>query len=321
MTRKSIIRFSCAFLLGLGAIAPLSAQETRSLPFLEVASDARSAAMGGSTMGEARTAYLYTNPTSFLITEKPIYGSYSFGAYTTKELSGIQFHALSGGYRLGTRHAFLVGGRYYKGLHTAKEDEYGERKVLKPMDYSIDVAYAYSFNEHWSGYVMASFIQSYVGKVAFTGGGSAGLYYRNSLNLQNTPTRYTVGLSVDNIGGKVQYGKKGYEGNMPGSIALGGDIFATAFENVEVGLSMTHRMFFEESNGSRYMGAVGLEAGFSKKCFIRTGMQIMKDNNALTLGAGYLWNTWKPIMFDLTYRKGLNNSGFDSLWAGISIGI
>ncbi len=319
MTIKSIIsKPYCVFLLALGAVTSLKAQEGRSLPFLEVSSDIRSAAMGGSTMGEARSAYLYTNPTSFLTSKKHIYGSYSFGKYTAGELSRIQYHTISGGYRLGTRHAFLLGSRYYKGLPTLKEDEYGERKELKPMDYSIDLGYAYAFNENWSAYVIGSFIQSYVGKVAFTGGGSVGLYYRNAPTVGNTPIRYSVGLSADNIGGKVQYGKNGYKGKMPGSVALGGDIFAMLTEKVEIGLSMTHRLFFTPNNDSRYTGAIGLEADYMKKCFLRTGVQMMNENNAVTFGAGYRWNL---ITLDAAYRKGLKNNGFDSFWVGVSVHI
>lgn len=308
--------FCASLLVGLGATLSLNAQESRSLPFLEVSSDARSAAMGGSTMGEARSAYLYTNPTSLLTAEGRIYGSYSFGKYTSSELSEIQYHTVSAGYRLGSRHAFLLGSRYYKGLPTHKEDEYGERKQLKPMDYSVDIAYAYAFSDHLSAYVVGTFIQSYVGKVAFTGGGSVGLYYRNAPVSVETPLRYTIGLSADNIGGKVQYGKKGYEGKMPGSVAVGGDLMTRLTDQIGVGISMTHRLFFTPNNASRYTGGIGLEADYMQKGFVRAGMQLMHESNVATFGAGCRLGA---ITLDGTYRKGMKDSGVDSFWVGLSV--
>ena len=107
-------------LLGLSSL-PLAAQkvkQVRTLPLLELSTDARSAALGGSHYGETSSSLLYTNPTSLLYSPSQFRGSASarlMGKFEGAEGS-LQLYQATAGLRLGERHGLFAGLRYLGGL-------------------------------------------------------------------------------------------------------------------------------------------------------------------------------------------------------------
>ncbi len=291
--------------------------QSRALPFLEVNPDVRTSAMGGSSVGEAKSMYQYTNPTSVLLAENKFEVGVSARKYTLSELSSLAHYNVSASYRLGQRHGFMLGYRFYRGLTTSKEDEQGARKAIKPMDYSIDLSYAYRFDEHWSAYLTGHFVQSYIGKVAYTGGASLGLYYRGVEELLGTTQRFALGLVADNVGGKVQYGKAGYRSKMPASIALGGSTTMALSGSLELTLGMTHRYFVEASDTKHYLLALGGEAVWRDSLSLRLGTSLGQGNDTFTFGAGY---RFKAFSIDAAYLLHPNSS-YNALTLGVSFGL
>lgn len=286
MQAKALLLLALALSTGTIAVA-----QSRALPFLEISPDVRTSAMGGSSIGEARTMYQYTNPTSALLSSTKLDVALSTRKYTLPELSSLAHLNATASYRLGSRHAFMLGYRYYRGLATTKEDEQGARKAIKPMDYAVDLSYAYRFDEHWSAYLTGHFIQSYVGKVAYTAGASWGLYYRNSGELLGTTQRFALGLTGDNIGAKVQYGKAGHTSSMPASIALGGSTSMELNPSWALSLGMTHRYFAKANDSKHYLLSLGAEAVWRDALSLRLGTSLGQGNDAFTFGAGYRFNS------------------------------
>ena len=105
-----------AFILLLGALcatSSLNAQKikaTRTLPILEYAQSARTAALGGNHYAESDVSQLYTNPTSFLYGETVF--SIGGGIRTLGKLDGLEgsnnLYNASLGVAIG-QHAFFGG--------------------------------------------------------------------------------------------------------------------------------------------------------------------------------------------------------------------
>lgn len=283
-TNKQIIILILA-LIGLPIV--LRAQEGRTLPFLEVNSDIRTAGMGDANLGKTDGMYIYNNPAAFLMQSKKLYTSYSFMLYPKVNDFNQRIHAISAGYKFNPNHALLAGYRYHRALETMREDISGERKPLKPFDYSIDMAYAFRLSDNFTGFIGGNFILSYIGKVAVTGGGSLGASYNGAFDFSGNPSNYTLTLALENLGGKVQYGKNGVKSSLPTSIGLGGDMSLQLQENHALNVALLTRYFFLPKDAAEFTAGLGLEYELYKKFGIRAGYHYGKNNGYFTCGLGY----------------------------------
>lgn len=267
----------------------LSGQSSRPLPFLEVNPDVRTAAMGDAAMGGTRSMFLYTNPTAFFQNDGKFYTSYAFGLYPEIAGSRQTYHAISAGYKIFNRHALFAGFRYFSGLKVPRVGEDGiERKPVQPRDWAIDFAYAFNFSPHFSAYAGGAFIQSYNSKTAYTGSLTTGVYYHNSLqSFNNEKGSYSVGISLNNLGGKVKYGKNGTESDLPASVAAGGSVSLPVDESHKLNAALTMRYFILPSDAKAFTGGMGLEYEMFDIATLRTGYHWGNDNNYLTVGAGF----------------------------------
>lgn len=270
----------------LGTCLVMQAQESRSLPFLEINPDIRTAGMGDAYLGKSSGSYLYNNPTSIFDSEDKLYASYSFGLFPSINEQRQMYHATSAGYKFAKRHAIMVGFRYLGGLSIPRMDEYGEKKAIHPMDWSIDFGYAFRINNHLSTYVAGNFIQSYIGKVAYTGGASLGLFYSNEFALGLEDAQYTIGLDARDLGGQLKYGSTGVKSYIPTSIGLGGSVTLPLNENHVLVPAINARYFAMPTNASTIALGAGLEYQLYKLAFLRTGYHVEKNNNYFTLGLG-----------------------------------
>lgn len=277
----------------------LYSQSSRSLPFLELNADTRTAGMGDANMGATKSMYLYTNPTAFFLNEDKIYTSYTFGMLPKVNDSRQLYHAVSAGYKFLNRHVAMVGFRYFSGLEVPRIDENGvPGKPIHPMDWAIDFAYAFQFNPNLSAFIGGNFIQSYNYKTAYTGGVSTGIYYNNSFALSNQEANYMVGLSIHDLGGKVKYGKKGTETNMPASVGVGGSLSLHLAENHKLNAGLTTRTFFLPSDAKAFTGGLGVEYELFDVAALRTGYHWGNDNGYFTVGLG---GSIKFVRVDLAY--------------------
>ncbi|WP_161781433.1 PorV/PorQ family protein [Porphyromonas macacae] len=270
------------------SISVLSAQESRSLPFLEINADTRTAGMGDAVMGDTESMFLYTNPTAFLQQQANFYASYTFGLYPKVNDDAMKYHAFSGGYKIMDNYALLVGFRFFDGLNIP---QVGEDMIpmqdIKPMDWSIDLSYAIRISSHLSAYAGGALIQSYNGYTGYTGSATAGIYYRNILIVSGNTGSYSVGFSLNDFGGKIKYGKNGSKNSLPSSLGLGGSVTLPFSKAHKVNAVLATRYFMLPSDAKAFTGGVGVEYEWLERVSVRTGYHWGNDNGYLTLGLGY----------------------------------
>ncbi len=286
-----------------------------SLAFLELNPDARNGAMGDVTMGESTGMYIYTNPTSFLQDSlSRVYGSYTLGIFPKVGGERLMYHAVSAGYKRGNQ-ALLVGFRYLGGAKIPRVSLAGTRgKDINPFDYSVDLTYARTLTDHWSAYATGTFIQSYIGKTTFTGSFSGGVYYRNAFDLDKRKVRYTVGLSIADLGAPAKYGKNKYD--QPASIGLGSSFATDLSVKHSLNLAWTTRYFVLPSEGTKFVGGLGAEYQYMKKLNLRAGYHIENNNSYATIGAGF---SVQKFNFDVAYRLSTVEENSKSLLLGCSM--
>ncbi len=278
--------------------------QSGALSFLRLNTDARNAGLGNVGMGEATGMYLYTNPTSFLTnSKKTIYTSYTLGIPPKIQDKQILFHAASAGYKRG-KHALLIGFRYLGGAEIAKMNSTGtKRRIIRPYDFSVDMSYTRDLGNNLSAYVTGNFIQSYIGKTAYTGSGSAGVYYRNTFTLANKNIAYNAGIGVYDLGGDVIYGKKSYR--QPTSVGIGGSFHTQDYPNHNIGLYWGWRYFVLPLETLEFTGNLGVEYEIYKTFAIRAGYHMEENNNRPTIGLG-VKQKWFALNFAWQAEKNYN---------------
>lgn len=307
MVIKSGIRTLVGVLLYLGAVLPSSAQSSRSLPFLETNPDTRGAGMGHAVFGDSRSNFIYTSPTAiFDNCDSRFNAGYTFLLYPKVNDSRSRFHSVTAGFKIAPSHAIMAGFRYFGGPGMIKEDEIGTRKTINPMDYSLDLAYAYKINRAWSAYLTGTFIQSYIGKMAVTGGGSLGVSYRHTFLMNESEVPMALDCSFTNFGAKVQYAKDGQKSYMPLAVNFGGSAGLSLSQSSDINVTAFLRYFMLPEASRQLVGGLGAEYEFNKSFTIRIGGYFEKDNVYPTLGAGYRYDFFG---IDLAYQIASNDLG------------
>ncbi len=272
-----------------------------SLPFLRLNADARTAAMGNATMGESTGMYIYTNPTSFLLQDSThnFYASYTCGILP-KAGETPMMHAASVGYKRGNQ-ALLIGFRSLSGVEVAKVTEFGTNGTVKPFDYALDLTYTRTINENFAAYVTGTFIQSYIGKTAFAGSASAGVYYRNEIN----DIDYTIGFGFYDLGSLVKYGKSEYD--QPTSLGLGGSFIFNERFNV----AWTARYFVLPAEAKDFVGGLGAEYKVIDALSVRAGYHLEDKASYMTAGLGYTMKRFNlNAAYQIAQEEGVDNSIF-----------
>ena len=302
-----------AFILLLGALcatSSLDAQKikaTRTLPLLEYAQSARTAALGGNHYAESDVSQLYTNPTSLLYGETVF--SIGGGIRTLGKLDGLEgsnnLYNASLGVAIG-QHAFFGGFRYLGGLKYIPIDnnERAKTKLHTLRDCTIDLGYALRLGL-FSGYAKGSYVYTEQGSAATTMVFGVG--------------DFTLGAKVDNLGPKYKQSSKSRAVYAPAYAGIGGE--------VRYGIQGEHRFslgsgvdyFFAPANAASATIHLGGEYLYHQLVAFRAGYQY--DTNGvkgLSAGLGF---RFKGGALDASYLAPTSTVGKSSLWitAGLNI--
>lgn len=316
-----------AFILLLGALSATSSLDaqrikaTRTLPLLEYAQSARTAALGGNHYAESDVSQLYTNPTSLLYGETVF--SIGGGIRTLGRIEGLEgsnnLYNASLGVAIG-QHAFFGGFRYLGGLKYTPIDnnERAKMKLHTLRDCTVDLGYALRLGL-FSGYAKGSYVYTEQGSAATTMVFGAGVFYRSSDDPASTGLDFTLGAKVDNLGPKYKQSSKSRAVYVPAYAGIGGE--------VRYGIQGEHRFslgsgvdyFFAPANAASATIHLGGEYLYHQLVALRAGYQY-DTNGVKGLSAG-LGVRFKGVALDASYLAPTSTVGKSSLWvtAGFNI--
>lgn len=311
MNRKYIILLAAVL---LSASAYKVSAQSRALPILEVSPDARNAAMGGNQYGNSESLLTYSNPTAILYNEEKWNYSTAFHFYPKDdEVGRLKYIGASLSSRFGI-HGLNIGYRSLGGYKIPIDDD----KTVKPVDYTIDLAYSIRLFDHFSASVGASFISSKVFKTANTVAFNASAYYRNNVNLL-AGADYVVGVNVANLGPNLKYGH-GYKATqLPAMFGGGGEFGVNVNESNRVSMSLAAQYYCYPEDSKLFTGNVGAEYAFKQTVFLRAGYNYAEhDYSRATFGIG---GKYRGARIDLAYLKGLGGNDVNVLATTISVAL
>jgi hypothetical protein len=236
--KKKAIAFAMLLIVVSGAVN-LYSQETDTrviqtvVPFLTIAPDSRSGAMGDA--GVATTPDVYSNhwnPAKFAFIDGTGGVGISYSPWLRNLVPDINIAYLSGYYRIDKKQVVSSSLLYSSLGDVPFTDEYGNlERTFKPNELAFDAGYSRLFSEYFSGGIAFRFIYSNLTGGTYSGGTATkpgtsfaadiSGYYRRDVTLFSKDAQVGIGLNFSNIGSKMSYSSGQTSDFIPMNMRLG----------------------------------------------------------------------------------------------------
>jgi hypothetical protein len=202
------------------------------VPFLLIAPDARSGAMGDAGVASSPDANsMHWNAAKFAFVEEDMGFSMNYTPWLRALVPDINLSYLSGFKRLDEIQTLGFSLVYFSMGEIYFTDEVGNQLFpVKPNEFAVDVAYVRKLGDNISGAVTARYIYSNLTQGQFAGGietkpgmalaADVSMYYQKEINWR-TPATFAFGANISNIGNKISYTEEINADFIPINLRLG----------------------------------------------------------------------------------------------------
>ncbi len=252
------------FLIVLTGIQIVRAQDTPTrvivtgVPFLLVAADARSAAMGDQGVATSADAFSQQyNPAKFAFATDEQGVSVSYTPYLTSLVNDMSLGQLTYYNRINERSAFAGTLRYF-GLGNIELRQTGDPdevpRTVNPNELAFDGSYSLKLSDRFSMAVGGRYISSNLKIPDVNGDASpartfafdiAGFYQSEEIAYTDFNGRWRAGVNFQNMGPKISYDNSKLDSNfLPANMRLGGgfDFIFDQYNKIAVNLEFTKLM-------------------------------------------------------------------------------
>jgi len=304
------------------------------VPSLSIAPDARGGGMGDVGAATSPDVYSqYWNPAKYAFAESDAAFALSYTPWLRKLVSDINLAYLSGYYKIGNDNgdgkiqAISASLRYFSLGQVDLSDIQGNPiGLVKPSEWSLDVAYSRKLSEKWSAAVALRFIYSdltggmdpdYTAGIAFAADVAA--YYKAPIDVSTGESNFSFGANISNIGTKISYDHGNTSNFIPTDLRLGlsyeypfdqynaitltadvNKLLVPARDSINEdpktysqisSISGIFKSFGDPNFAKRLQASVGLEYNYNKQFFVRAGYFYESPYNGnrryFTVGAGF----------------------------------
>ncbi len=190
---------------------------TTAVPFLMIAPDARSGALGDAGVSTSPDANsMHWNPAKFAFIEKDMGLAINYTPWLRTLVNDINLSYLSGFKRIDELQTVAASLMFFSLGDIQFTDEAGvSQGTYRPSEFALDVAYARKLGEHISGGIAMRYVHSNltqgqdVGSMETRPGralaADVSAYYQKELDWRRTPATFSAGINISNIGNKISY--------------------------------------------------------------------------------------------------------------------
>ncbi len=269
---------------------------TTAVPFLLIAPDARSGAMGEAGVAtEPDANSMHWNPAKYAFIEKDFGFNVSYSPWLRKLVNDINLAYLTGYARIDDRSTVAASLLFFSLGDITFTDEAGETKgTYRPNEFTLDGTYSRKFSEYISGAVAARFIYSNLTLGQYVGGSETragtsiaadvAIYYQKDVDLGNVDGRASWGINISNIGQKISYSNTSIKKDfIPTNLRFGGALLInlddynslTTTLDINKLLVPTPPIYLRDSSGVPVTDAQGnyvIEKGLNPNISVVQGM-------------------------------------------------
>lgn len=206
---------------------------TTGVPFLTIAPDSRSGAMGDAGVALSPDANSqHWNPAKYAFAESEMGVALSYTPWLRALVSDINLAYLVGYKRLDDQETVSASLRYFTLGDIQFMSEYGDQLgQQKPNEFAIDMGYTRLLSDNFSGAVAIRYIRSDLtggqmvnGTVTHAGNTYAAdvaFYYQNQIRTNRKNSTIAAGINISNIGAKISYTEGETKDFIPTNMKLG----------------------------------------------------------------------------------------------------
>ncbi len=188
------------------------------VPFLTVAPDSRSGAMGDAGIAIRPDVYsMHWNPAKYAFIDDDFGAAFSYTPWLRNLIDDINLAYLSGYKRIDNYQVLAASLTYFSLGEIIFTNMAGEPDGQhNPNEFAIDAAYSRLFSDNFSGglafrYIRSdltggAYVQGMASKAAWAFAADVSAYYRNDITVSDLPGELAFGLNISNIGNKITYG-------------------------------------------------------------------------------------------------------------------
>ena len=202
-------------------------------PFLLIAPDARSGAMGDAGVAISSDANsMHWNPAKLAFVEKPTGFAVSYTPWLRNLVPDIDLGYLSVYHRLDDRNTIGGSLRYFSyGPIQLTDNNQQDIGIYSPNEFAIDGTFARQFGENFSLGTAIRYIRSSLSNGQFNGqeirpasalAADVSAYLRKGTMFLGTDAELAFGVNISNIGTKVNYSDAAEKSFLPTNLKLGG---------------------------------------------------------------------------------------------------
>jgi len=190
---------------------------TTAVPFLMIAPDARSGAMGDAGVSSTPDAFSqHWNPAKYPFIDTDMGFSLSYSPWMRKLVSDINLAYLTG-YKKLDDYSAISGSLLYFSLGSIVFTDISGQTIgnYNPNEFALDFAYSRKLSPDFAASITARYIHSNltqgqdVGSTTTKPGNSVAtdvaVYYQKNTTVFNTPALFSWGVNISNIGSKISY--------------------------------------------------------------------------------------------------------------------
>ncbi len=226
---------------------------TTAMPFLSIAPDARSAALGDQGVATSSDAFAnHWNPSKYAFIANDTGAAVSYTPYLSKLVNDIFLADVIYYRAIDDRSAWAAGLRYF----SLGEIEIGETPndflnplIERPNEFVFDASYALKLSDKFSMAIQASFLNSDLKLNSGNGDSSSassvavgvsGFYQSYEVPYSSFSGMWRAGFNLSNIGPKIKYEEEGQADFLPTNLKLGGgfDFIFDSYNKLAVSLEI-----------------------------------------------------------------------------------
>jgi len=207
---------------------------TTAVPFLLIAPDTRSAAMGDAGVALSPDANAqHWNASKLAFSEDEMGVSLSYSPWLRQLVDDMSLSYLSWFMKLNNSSAIGASLRYFTLGDIIFTDNNGNTiRPFRPNEFAVDVSYSFKLSERFSGGITARWINSNLTGGVNVGGADSraanafavdlsGYYVNDDMSLGDKDAELAFGFNISNIGNKVSYTNTAQRDFLPINLRLG----------------------------------------------------------------------------------------------------
>lgn len=230
---------------------------TTAVPFLSIAPDPKSGAMGDvgvATTPDANSTYW--NPAKLAFANQKAGVAFSFTPWLTKYVDDMSLSYLSGFYKLDNNQALGLSMTYFDlGDIELTDGSGGSLGSFNPREFALSATYSRKLSEKFSLGVTGKLIHSNLSgnittspttdpKPGTSIAADIGIYHNSQISFVKKQSLLSYGVSITNIGSKITYNSADEEDFIPTNLKLGGALstFLDPYNKITFALDLNKLM-------------------------------------------------------------------------------